>query len=213
MSKIKDDIMKTEVDKDILDFLKAIYFGDFTDPLIAASSRAYRDMNRTIRFNGLPNHDRILLREKVNDIFKTEISKLNSDIITSQDEFDSWHHSVSDKIKSLYLDKNLDKKIKFTYGHAQKWINMTIKYLYMLEADSFDDVFEFLHIPIDNYVFDIASDSLGIARPKLPWSKWDDYEGMYLHYQHLIREKIAIGTPLRWEFRYWLKAARNVENK
>lgn len=48
MTKEKDEIVEAKVDKDILDFLKAIYFGDFTDPLKVASSRAYRDMNRTI---------------------------------------------------------------------------------------------------------------------------------------------------------------------
>lgn len=135
------------------------------------------------------------------------ITKLKSDSITSQDEFDAWHHSVSDKIKKLYLDEG----VKLTYGQAQKWINMTIKYLYMLEANSFDGVFEFLHIPLDNYVFDIARDLLGIARPKVAWSSWDNYDEQYLCYQNLIREKITTGTPLRWEFRYWLKVARNIE--
>lgn len=68
MTKEKDEIVETKVDKDILDFLKAIYFGDFTDPLKVASSRAYRDMNRTIRFNGLPDATRLALREKVNAV-------------------------------------------------------------------------------------------------------------------------------------------------
>lgn len=207
MTKVADEIVETKVDKDILDFLKAIYFGNFTDPLKAASSRAYRDMNRTIRFNGLPDANRLELREKVNGIFEIEISKLTSDNITSQDEFDTWHRNVSDAIKNLYLNEG----IKFTYGHAQKWINMTIKYLYMLEANSFDNVFEFLHIPLDNNVFDMARDSLGISRPKVAWSNWNNYEEQYLQYQNLIREKITIGTPLRWEFRYWLKAARKID--
>ena len=207
MTKEKDEIVETKVDKDILDYLKAIYFGDLTDPQKAANSRAYRDMNRTIRFNGLPDATRLALREKVNAVFDTELTKLKSDSITSQDEFDAWHHSVSDKIKKLYLDEG----VKLTYGQAQKWINMTIKYLYMLEANSFDGVFEFLHIPLDNYVFDIARDLLGIARPKVAWSSWDNYDEQYLCYQNLIREKITTGTPLRWELRYWLKVARNIE--
>lgn len=127
MTKEKDEIVETKVDKDILDFLKAIYFGDFTDPLKVASSRAYRDMNRTIRFNGLQDATRLALREKVNG------------------------------------------------------------------------------------VFDIARDLLGITRPKVAWSSWDNYDEQYLCYQNLIREKITTGTPLRWEFRYWLKVARNIE--
>lgn len=207
MTEEKDEIIKTNVDKDILDFLKAIYFGDFTDPLKAASSRAYRDMNRTIRFNGLLDATRLALRGKVNAVFYVELPKLNSDSITSQDEFDAWHRRVSDMIKAIYWDEG----VKLTYVHTQKWINMTIKYLYMLEVDTFDAVFEFLHIPLDNYVFDIARDSLGITRPKVAWSKWDNYEEQYFQYQNVIREKITTGSPLRWEFRYWLKSARNIE--
>lgn len=172
MTKVTDKIIETKVDKDILDFLKAIYFGDFTNPINAASSRAYRDMNRTIRFNGLPDAIRLALREKVKDVFEVEIQNLTSNKITSQDEFDTWHRNVSDMIKNLYFVEG----VNLTYGHTQKWINMTIKYLYMLGADSFDGVFEFLHIPLDNYVFDIARDSLGIKRPKVAWSSWDDYE-------------------------------------
>lgn len=114
MTEEKDEIVETKVDKDILAFLKAIYFGDFTDPLKAASSRAYRDMNRTIRFNGLPDATRLALREKLNAVFDTEISKLNSDSITSQEEFDAWHRSVSDTIKTLYLYE----RVKLTYGHT-----------------------------------------------------------------------------------------------
>lgn len=207
MTKVRDEIIETKVDKDILDFLKAIYFGDFTDPLKAASSRAYRDMNRTIRFNGLPDATRLALRGKVNAVFDIELPKLNSDSIRSQDEFDSWHRNVSDEIKKIYLDEG----VKLTYGHAQKWINMTIKYFYMFEANTFDGVFGFLHIPLDNYVFDIARDSLGITRPKVAWSSWDNYDEQYLEYQSLIRKKITTGSPLRWEFRYWPKAARNIK--
>lgn len=201
-----DKITSVNVDKDILDFLKAIYFGDISDPLKAASSRAYRDMNRTIRFNGLPDATRLELREKVNCIFVKELSALNSNYIKSQQAYDDWHRQICDEIKILYQESG----IAFTYGHAQKWLNMTIKYLYVLGIDSFDDVFEYLHIPLDNYVFDIAQDTLGIKRPTAVWSSWDDYEEQYLRYQKDIREKITEETPLRWEFRFWLKAARNM---
>ena len=206
MVKIQDKIIETRVDKDILDFLKAAYFGDYSNVLKAASGRAYRDMNRTIRFNGLPDKKRLEMREKVNSVLEEEIKRLTVESITNQETFDAWHYNVSDKIKSIYVDAG----IKFTYGHAQKWINMTIKYLYMLGVNSFEDVFEYLHIPLDNYVFDVAKTELNIPRPKTAWSSWDDYDGLYLNYQKLIRQKMDCVTPLRWEFRYWLKAARNM---
>lgn len=54
--------------------------------------------------------------------------------------------------------------IKFTYGQAQKWINMIIKYLYVLKANLFEGVFDYFHIPFDNYVLEIAKTALNISR-------------------------------------------------
>lgn len=74
-------------------------------------------------------------------------------------------------------------------------------------------MFNYLHIPLDNYVFNIARDSLGIKRPKIVWSKWDKYDEQYLHYQKQIREHIKDISPLRLEFRNWLIAARSISFK
>ena len=202
-----DKVRETSVDEDILDFLKYVYFGDFSNPIEAASGRAYLDMNRTLRLKPLPDDVRLMLRRKVNLIFAEELPKLSLKDIPNQDSFDSWHQNVSNQMKRIYLDNG----VVFTYGHAQKWLNMTIKYLYMLEATSFDEVFEYLHVPLDNYVFDIASSNLDIERPKQPWSRWDDYDHQYLAYQKAIRKKISQGSPLRWEFRYWLRAVQGIE--
>ena len=39
-----------EIDSRIIDFLKYMYFRNIDDSYVAAANRAYRDMNRTIRF-------------------------------------------------------------------------------------------------------------------------------------------------------------------
>ena len=202
-----NEIPQITVDEDILVFLKAIYFGDLSNSVKAASTRAYLDMNRTIRFEGMLPSRRMELREKVNKIFEEKLKILFSRIIKCQDDFDSWHRDVCSMIRQKYRDES----VMLTYGQAQKWVNMTIKYLYVLGATTFDDYFDFLHIPLDNYVFDVAKESLGITRPTLAWSKWDDYDRQYLQYQKEIREKVTGHTPFRWEFRYWLKAARNID--
>lgn len=206
MRKMSDKIEKNivSVDEDILKFLKAAYFGDFSDCYKAACNRAYRDMNRTIRFGELSSNDREDLKKEVKEKLKDEI-KDNLNKISSQEEFDDWHEKVCDQIKEIYKEKG----ITLTYGQAQKWINMTIKYLYVLEAKTFDGVFEYLHVPIDNYVLDIAKEELGVERIKEAWSKLDVYEE-YLKYQENIKEKIGEIAPLRWEFRNWLKAAKNI---
>ena len=51
-------INEITVDEDILKFLRAIYFGTYKDIYEAASNRAYLDMNRTLRFNGMADSKR-----------------------------------------------------------------------------------------------------------------------------------------------------------
>lgn len=191
-------------DEELLKFLKFSYFGNLTISIEVASNRAYRDMNRTIRFNEFSTEDiRLELREKVNNIFEIEIKKLTENNITSQEEFDLWHCDVCKVIRSFYLNEG----IEFSYGQAQKWVNMTIKYLYIFNIYSFDSVFEFLHLPIDNYVFDAVKEKLVIEKPVDAWSRWDYYKD-YLDYQNKIKSKIKI-APLRWEFENWLDVAQN----
>ena len=190
-------------DSDILEFLKFSYFGNLKDPIEVASNRAYRDMCRTIKFNGLSEENRLKLRKKVKDDFKTEIDNLTSKI---QGDFDKWHEQLCKKI----IDEYKKSKIQLSYGQAQKWVNMIIKYLYILEVEgyTFDSIFEDLHIPIDNYVFDAVEKELGIKRPADAWSKLDKKE--YLKYQEDIREELRKknSSPLIWEFENWLKEAQ-----
>lgn len=210
MSKAKNKIDE----KDILEFFKYSYFGNLNDPIEAASNRAYRDMCRTLRFGVLPIDTKATtisnLIEAVNVIFKEEIPIINEGSIANQEKFDKWHEQLCKNIKVLYNKKG----IEFTYGQAQKWVNMTIKYLYMLEVEgyTFDSVFEYLHIPIDKYIFEVVEKKLEIKRPVDAWSRWDKYEE-YLKYQKDIRERIEKDknidvSPLLWEFKNWLEVAK-----
>ena len=83
------EITYTTVDTDALDFLKVIYFGVITNPYEAAGKRAYLDMNRTIRFNGMPEEKRSELRTAVTALLEKEIRLLSPELITSQKEYDS----------------------------------------------------------------------------------------------------------------------------
>lgn len=199
---IKERKMNKIVDEDIFDFLKAACFGDCSDPVKTASDSAYKDMCRTLRFKDTPYSVRQELRDEITQMLNVEIGTLPS--IKSQEKFDEWHFNLSKNIRKKYLEKG----ISFTYGQAQKWINMTIKYLYILEAQTFDEVFAFLHIPIDNYILAAAEEQFGIIHPGIPWSRWDDYLNLYLDFQNKIRSKITDCDPLRWEFRNWLKFAK-----
>lgn len=225
MSKAKNKIDE----KDILEFFKYSYFGNLKDPIEAASNRAYRDMCRTLNFDILPKKDKDTtisnLKKDVNFIFKKEIPIINEGSITSQKEFDTWHNGLCDNIiekckkieKYKKTDNDKKEKIQLTYGQAQKWVNMTIKYLYILNEHTFDCVFEYLHIPVDNYIFDAVEKELGIKRPVDTWSRWDNYDE-YIKYQTDIRERIEKDRnidvpPLLWEFKNWLEVAKGNNKK
>ena len=201
-----DHSMETvTVDKDILDFLKVIYFGVIVDPFEAAAFRAYRDFNRTLRFKNKGEKTRLSLRKDATDILRQRIALLDPENIKTQRDFDLWHRESCEEIRQLYTESEVD----FTWGQAQKWLNMTIKYLYIVGSNDFSGVFQFCHVPIDNFIFQIAEKELGIPRQKTAWSRWDDYNE-YMAYQKELRSRIKEYDPLRWEFKYWMKEARQL---
>ena len=195
------EITFTTIDTDILDFLKLSYFGSITNAYEIASKKAYLDMNRTIRFDGMAKEKRRELRSSVTTLLEKELRQLTPDKIRSQEDYDQWHQEQCTKIRTLYRNSG----IEFYYGQSQKGLNMMIKYLYMIGECTFDSLFQYLHIPLDNYVFHAAKKELRIPKPKVPWSRIDDYEGQYLAYQKELRSKIQDRSPLRWEFQYWMK--------
>lgn len=195
------------IDKDALDFLYALYFGAFNDAFDAATNRAYRDMNRTIRFCGLADEKRKEIRLDVNGLIRASVQELRQQSKMDQKFFDDWHQKLCDAIIEMY-EKN---GITFTYGQAQKWINMTLKYLYVIEPNLVETLFKYCHVPLDNYVFDISERLFGIEKPKIPWSRWYDYYDQYMAYQMQLRSSIKNEEPLRWEFRAWLQEARGVQ--
>ncbi|MEG0282522.1 MAG: hypothetical protein RR662_05030 [Clostridia bacterium] len=184
--------------------MKAVYFGAYTNPYKAASRRAYRDMNRTIRFGNLEVLVRENIRNTIDELLESEIVSIMEEK-QSQKEYDDWHQTLSIKMIDVYQKHG----VHFTYGQAQKWINMMMKYLYVLCPNNVEKNFCNLHIPIDNYIFSIAQKELNIKYPANPWSRWESYEE-YIDYQKLIRTNLQDIAPLRWEFVFWLKEARNL---
>lgn len=193
------------IDEAILESLRGLYFGDLSDKYLSAIDRAYRDMNRTIRFKSVTTEEREKIRKKVTLFLKHKIEALCMEKEWTQEKYDNWHFNICKQICNEYNSKY----VEFYFGQAQKWLNMSMKYLYLIGVCSFEEVFEYLHAPVDNYVFDVAEKKLGISKPKVAWSRWDDYQNQYMKYQYALREHFVGENLLRWEFEHWLKEARN----
>lgn len=190
--------------KDVLIFLRSAYFGNYEDTYIAASYRAYRDFCRTIRsreFNDATNEIKGRIKDQVTSYLKSQIQELRNMPSLDQATFDAWHHNVC-----LGIIERFPLTPLF-YGQAQKWLNMMFKYLCVLDESLWEDTcFNYLHVPFDNIIIDIAVNSGFIERPVMRWSRWREQE--YNQYQTNLRAAIHENKgknypPLLWEFRNW----------
>lgn len=185
---------KFTVDFDSYEFLSHVYCSGKGDIYERASERAYLDLCRTLRLNGvnMTSH-----RKEIADILRERIVGLLAYSVDQQ-SYDQWHKAICDELVEYF--SKLD--IGFTYGHAQKWVNMTMKYLYILDEANFSDIFDFLHVPIDSIIIDLAKSMLDVAKPNFLWSKIPDYD-TYFAYQTKLRESIKDMPPMRWELKAW----------
>jgi len=156
---------------------------------------AYRDFCRTL--HGIRNNDhKTEMKSEASDIIRGMIVNILGNSVP-QDEFNKLHESACNDIKTVYL-KN---QTAFFIGQAQKWINMSFKYVYMLYLADLLKVsktgidirkhnYRHFHLPIDNIVLQhqtvkrLYSQHIGNA----VWSKIDDYANYLVFQKHLKKE-------------------------
>lgn len=192
---------------DIMRFLQLAYFGNIDEPYYAAGDRAYRDFCRTIDFTSIKNKltrqeqlqkyiERQTVKSKIYDWLRKELLSINC---SSKDDFDSWHDSACKKII-----KDFSKEAKLYYGQAQKWLNMTLKYLLVLDISEAKQHISYLHVPIDNIVLQTVSEHIKLS--KKPWSRWEesDYKNFQNKLNLFIHKTNPDIPPILWEFRIWI---------
>src|SRR3989339_9480 len=159
-------------------FLIRVYFGEIkNDNLLEnkiqiAINKAYLDFCRTLHeFSKEKEHDDILVDSKL--YLKNKILELTKEQKPNQNFYDNWHRQTCDNIIKFFpLTKNY-----FHYGQAQKWINMTLKYLFVLEVSELNNMLAFLHVPIDNIILDkLKNRQMDYPKFETPWSKIDNYD-------------------------------------
>lgn len=196
--------------KEIEDFWIRCYLGSTngTDLIKLSISRAYRDLNRTI--HGMKNveiekskNNYIALSDKVRN---SALILLNTQFKNPSD-FDLEHerqcHALIDVFNKLYSSE----KLNLQTGQSQKWINMTLKYLYALGNDRHQlclDNYKFFHIPIDNIIQEELRRKYSIAPLKSKWSRINSYQE-YLAYQIKVRNKFEGKIPMDVEFELFNK--------
>lgn len=145
--------------------------------------------------------------------------------------FDEWHKKVcgeivnincsveglkaEDKTKATVkiakLLRHMDKNVHgvFTYGQAQKLVNMMLKYLYIYyQCEGWDDLEKLrssFHVPIDSYVLKAFSGK--DKYNEKAWSKFDenDYESCREDIEKFVkgRKKYQGYDAFSWELTEW----------
>ena len=152
------------------------------------ANRAYLDLNRTIEFeDGTSEKDKDSFRNACCSILVQRISGImeSRELFSEsnegkQERFDKMHFDICKKIECFANEQKIVRKEKgkkrFYYGQAQKWLNMTLKYMELLDLNNTRSIRELLHIPIDRYILRAASCS---------------EKSQYSRAQHSLRKKIA----------------------
>jgi hypothetical protein len=186
--------------EEYFDFLVRCYFGEGVDLLKMAVDRAYLDLNRTL--HGFATHiNADLLRSESHKVMISLVGGLRGKKIT-QSAFDRWHFKSCEELRHHFWIGGFER---FTYGQAQKWINMTLKYVFTMgekRLPGFESFYPFAHIPIDNVFMDVLQVYKKINLP-CAWSRIDDYE-VYLKLQKEFRSTFPNSIPLAVEFRLWI---------
>lgn len=180
-------------------FLIRCYFGEGDDPVRLCSDRAYRDMNRTM--HGFAAHPSATVIRHEADICIHGALRELSGLPPGTSRFDQWHRDTAESLRRVYRRGKFNS---FTFGQAQKWLNMAIKYLYAFgqaSAPGFEPHYPFAHVPIDNFLIDATARFVSSRLP-CAWSRLDDYD-LYLEWQAGFREAFKGSAPLAVEFRLW----------
>lgn len=113
----------------------------------------------------------IISKGPIEKYIKKEGEFLGLKSISTETDFKDWHNNVCEGI--IQISQKEDRLFKTTqeikYGQAQKWLNMTLKYLLLLgywddnEANRLEKLF---HVPVDSYIMEAANKDFSVGIPK-----------------------------------------------
>ena len=213
-------------------FLLAAYFGDVEKEGIEklCVEKAYLDLARRIPY-----------RYSISDIEKSAKVDEIKEFISRKEAFKKAINNCILEIKSdtnpidiiemVYSKANIDYSDlfdgRFFFGLSQKWVNMTLKYLWLFGDGYCLIPQEKLHVPLDSYIIHALTrgnkeNKFGLniklngLDQNLAWSTLDD-KTLYGNIQIKIKEtiekssefkKYSILCPIEWENLAWIEQAK-----
>ena len=170
-----------------------------------AAHKAYADMaRRTLRIKE-NSKERKVLKEQATEILQQAVEDLKND----SSDFPKWHEKSCNALIACYGGQ-------LSYGQAQKWLNMLLKYLYVYDVNGYETLFSSregiaaLDMPVDSKVIEALHRKYNVKRPTAGWSVWD--RNTYRAYQAAARSALQKASdiensdeqiPFYWELIHW----------
>ena len=104
------------------------------------------------------------LRDEITKLIEAKVKIWINNTNLTKEQFNNDHESlciaIIEKYKGTTNQNEPDNSLYF--GQAQKWVNMTLKNLYVYSKSnntslSFDNIIKYLHVPIDNVILKFLS--------------------------------------------------------
>ncbi len=237
--------------KKLLDFLLYSYFGCSSEDSEQTvkkkcAYRAYLDLARTVKYVysstelekatvGTDAHAFIDIRKKRIEAVCYKLIESIEIFPNYPGDFDTWHDrqcaQIICQMNTSYDDgrKNFLKDgFTFTYGQAQKWVNMTLKYLWLLDMLPNGLSEAELHVPVDSFILEALKETqqFNTEGNKITgsgesyyyngeaWSAISESKN-YKKLQDGIRDiakKQGI-SPIQWEGPAWMDVAKTRSSK
>ena len=174
-----------------------------------AAHKAYADMaRRTLRIKE-NSKERIALKKIATKILRQAVEDLKND----SSDFPKWHEKSCNALIACYGGQ-------ISYGQAQKWLNMLLKYLYVYDVNGYETLFSSregiaaLDMPVDSKVIEALHRKYTVKPPTAGWSVWD--RNTYRAYQAAARSALHNAPdienpderlPFYWELIHWSDAS------
>lgn len=244
--------------RNAVEFLMFSYFGiDFggesEDIVDAAVKKAYTDATNQGAYNALKkklvNGDEYKNDDEYKNASKAVLIAQIAKLKNKNPPYSAWHketcNNLCDRFKNvIYKDKDQDKDVRaFTYGNAQKWVNMTMKYLYILyeifkeykkDCAFVDDnkwiehYYKEFQVPVDSYIIEAVWNQNAVDVPIATKHNFRDEEykdsrakawskwdeDEYDKFRDSV--STAFGkeeTSLEWEHKAWIDIAKKRKQK
>ena len=223
------------MNKNMIEFLVGTYFGDVNDDNIYEKCihRAYKDLARRIPYKY--SVEMLEIMQKNDEAKCNHYKELKSRFIAAEFDYLKEHIDKCEEpgmliegvIKKASFYNNVFKESKkFCYGLAQKWVNMTLKYLWLFDKCPIEE--QKLHAPLDSYIISALTDDgennkygLGIEignnnyvkLKNINWSTLEDLD-FYNSIQVIISKAVCqkdfegIKSRIAWETVAWMEQAR-----